>query len=258
MFHHSQYLARMASQPCVKGQPMNIAIIGGGQSAAEAFIDLNDSFPSVQVDMILRGSALKPADDSPFVNEVFSPEFTNLVFQQPHSERERLVNEYHNTNYSVVDIDLIERIYGIFYRQKVSGIARHAFRTLTTVEKATATDAGVELAVRNNATGELTVRRYDAVVLATGYERQMHRTLLEPLARYLGDFEVDRNYKLITDERCKAAIYMQGFCQASHGLSDTLLSILPVRADEIAGSLYEHGNNRGQARPVRDQLLAAV
>jgi L-ornithine N5-oxygenase len=59
--------------------------------------------------VILRGSALKPADDSPFVNEVFSPEFTDLVFQQPDSERERLVNEYHNTNYSVVDVDLIER-----------------------------------------------------------------------------------------------------------------------------------------------------
>jgi L-ornithine N5-monooxygenase len=37
-----------------------------------------------------------------------------------------------------------------------------------------------------------------------------------------------------------------------------LLSILPVRADEIAGSLYEHGNNRGQARPERDLRLAAV
>lgn len=48
VFHHSQYLERMAGQPCVKGQPMKIAIIGGGQSAAEAFIDLNDSFPSVQ------------------------------------------------------------------------------------------------------------------------------------------------------------------------------------------------------------------
>jgi L-ornithine N5-monooxygenase len=258
VFHHSQYLERMTTQPCMNGRPMKIAIIGGGQSAAEAFIDLNDSFPSVQVDMILRGSALKPADDSPFVNEVFSPEFTDLVFQQPHSERERLVNEYHNTNYSVVDIDLIERIYGIFYRQKVSGVARHAFLTLTMIEQATATAAGIELTVRNNATGERTVRCYDAVVLATGYERQMHRTLLEPLAQYLGDFEVDRNYKLITDERCTAGIYMQGFCQASHGLSDTLLSILPVRADEIAGSLYEHGSNRGQGRPVRDQLLAAV
>ena len=258
VFHHSQYLAEMAKQPCINNQPMSIAIIGGGQSAAEAFIDLNDSFPSVQVDMILRGSALKPADDSPFVNEVFSPEFTDLIFQQNSSERERLVNEYHNTNYSVVDIDLIERIYGIFYRQKVSGVARHAFRTLTTVEKATATERGIELTVRNNATGEVTVRAYDAVVLATGYERQMHRKLLAPLEEYLGDFEVDRNYKLITDERCKAGLYMQGFCQASHGLSDTLLSILPIRADEIAGSLYEHGKNRGHSRSVMDLLLATA
>ncbi|MHC8306614.1 lysine N(6)-hydroxylase/L-ornithine N(5)-oxygenase family protein [Pseudomonas sp. PB3P13] len=258
VFHHSQYLAQMARQPCVNNKPMRIAIIGGGQSAAEAFIDLNDSFPSVRVDMILRGSALKPADDSPFVNEVFSPEFTDLVFQQVSSERERLVNEYHNTNYSVVDIDLIERIYGIFYRQKVSGIARHAFRTLTTLEKATSTERGIELSVRNNATGELTVGHYDAVVLATGYERQMHRHLLAPMQEYLGDFEVDRHYKLITDDRCKAGIYMQGFCQASHGLSDTLLSILPIRADEIAGSLYAHGKSRTHSRSVIDVLLAAA
>ncbi|TPQ24998.1 SidA/IucD/PvdA family monooxygenase, partial [Cupriavidus pinatubonensis] len=220
--------------------------------------DLNDSFPSVQVDMILRGSALKPADDSPFVNEVFSPEFTDLVFQQNGSERERLVNEYHNTNYSVVDLDLIERIYGIFYRQKVSGIARHAFRTLTTVEKATAGPLGVELALRNNATGETSLNPYDAVVLATGYERQMHRQLLAPLADYMGDFEVSRDYRIITDERCKAGIYMQGFSQASHGLSDTLLSILPIRADEIAASLYEYDRNRGKSRSVQDLLLATA
>ncbi|WP_047337362.1 lysine N(6)-hydroxylase/L-ornithine N(5)-oxygenase family protein [Pseudomonas protegens] len=258
VFHHSQYLERMAEQPCVAGKKMKVAIIGGGQSAAEAFIDLNDSFPSVQVDLIIRGSALKPADDSPFVNEVFSPEFTDLVFQQASSERERLVNEYHNTNYSVVDIDLIERIYGIFYRQKVSGIARHTFLTLTLVEKAAATDHGIELVLRNSATGACATEHYDAVVLATGYERQMHRQLLAPLQEYLGDFEVDRHYRVITDERCKAGVYMQGFSQASHGLSDTLLSVLPIRAQEIADSLYEHGKSRGHSRSVRDMLLATA
>ncbi|AZC19676.1 MULTISPECIES: lysine N(6)-hydroxylase/L-ornithine N(5)-oxygenase family protein [Pseudomonas] len=258
VFHHSQYLERMAQQPCVNGKPMNIAIIGGGQSAAEAFIDLNDSFPSVQADIIMRGSALKPADDSPFVNEVFSPAFTDLVFQQNDNERERLVSEYQNTNYSVVDIDLIERIYGIFYRQKVSGVPRHAFRTLTTVEKATATDLGIELILRHGASGEREVRHYDAVVLATGYERNLYRDLLAPLQAYLGDFEVDRNYRLITDERCKAGVYLQGFSQASHGLSDTLLSVLPIRAQEIADSLYEHGKTRGHSRSVRDMLLATA
>ncbi|MNG92555.1 L-ornithine 5-monooxygenase [compost metagenome] len=212
----------------------------------------------MQVDLIIRGSALKPADDSPFVNEVFSPEFTDLVFQQPASERERLINEYHNTNYSVVDLDLIERIYAIFYRQKVSGVARHSFHTLTTLEQARSTEQGVELLMRNNATGETQVQHYDAVVLATGYERQLHRQLLAPLDAYLQGYEVDRSYRLLTDERCKASLYMQGFSQASHGLSDTLLSVLPVRADEIAASLYEQDKLRGHQRVAQVSLLATA
>ena len=258
VFHHSHYLERMASQPCVDGKAMRIAIIGGGQSAAEAFIDLNDSFPSVQVDMIMRGSALKPADDSPFVNEVFSPAFTDVVFQQVGAERERLLAEYQNTNYSVVDLDLIERIYGIFYRQKVSGVARQAFRTLTVVEQATPGPLGIELVLRHTASGETSVHHYDAVILATGYERQMHRELLAPLDAYMGDFEVSRDYRIVTDERCKAGIYIQGFSQASHGLSDTLLSVLPIRADEIAASLFAHDRHRGKGRSMQDLLLATA
>ena len=258
VFHHSQYLERMAQQPCVNGQPMRIAIIGGGQSAAEAFIDLNDSYPSVQVDWIMRGSALKPADDSPFVNEVFAPAFTDLIYQQDRAERERLINEYQSTNYSVVDIDLIERIYGVFYRQKVSGVARHTFRNLTSVEKAASTAQGIELALRNTASGEASVQGYDLVILATGYERQLHRQLLAPLADYLGDFEVGRDYRLVTDERCKAGIYMQGFCQASHGLSDTLLSVLPIRSEEIALSLYAHAQRQGSEQTVQELLLATA
>ncbi|HEX8541129.1 MAG TPA: SidA/IucD/PvdA family monooxygenase [Pseudomonas sp.] len=256
VFHHSQYLERMAKQACVNGKPMRIAIIGGGQSAAEAFIDLNDSFPSVQVDMILRGSALKPADDSPFVNEVFSPEFTDLMFSQGGAQREQMIREYHSTNYSVVDIDLIERIYGVFYRQKVSGIARHAFHSLTTVETATATAQGVEMVMRNLASNESKTQVYDAVVLATGYERQLHRHLLAPLAEYMGDFEVSRDYRIKTDARCQASVYMQGFCEASHGLSDTLLSVLPIRADEIAASLYANVAQSHRGASVLERVLA--
>ncbi|HCW0224058.1 TPA: L-ornithine N(5)-monooxygenase PvdA [Pseudomonas aeruginosa] len=257
VFHHSQYLEHMAKQPCSSGKPMKIAIIGGGQSAAEAFIDLNDSYPSVQADMILRASALKPADDSSFVNEVFAPKFTDLIYSREHAERERLLREYHNTNYSVVDTDLIERIYGVFYRQKVSGIPRHAFRCMTTVERATATAQGIELALRDAGSGELSVEIYDAVILATGYERQLHRQLLEPLAEYLGDHEIGRDYRLQTDERCKVAIYAQGFSQASHGLSDTLLSVLPVRAEEISGSLYQHLKPGTAARALHEHALAS-
>lgn len=116
LFHHAHYIKRMAHRTQAPDRPLRVAVIGGGQSAAEAFIDLNDNHPAAQVDLILRGAALKPADDSPFVNDIFSPAYTDLVFGQPEPERERLMREYRNTNYSVVDLDLIERIYGIFYR----------------------------------------------------------------------------------------------------------------------------------------------
>ncbi|MFS2156104.1 lysine N(6)-hydroxylase/L-ornithine N(5)-oxygenase family protein [Pseudomonas sp. Pseusp122] len=237
VFHHAQYLSRIAQHRCARNEPMRVAIVGGGQSAAEAFIDLNDSYPSVQVDLILRNEVLKPADDSPFVNQIFAPENTNLFFNQPENERERLINEFHNTNYSVVDLNLIEQIYGIFYRQKVSGRQRHAFRCRTQVDEASAEEQGVRLALRDIATGHTEVQHYDAVILATGYERKSHKTLLAPLADYLGNFEVERSYRVRAKPALKAGVFVQGFSQSSHGLSDTLLSVLPMRAWEISEAL---------------------
>lgn len=238
VFHHSRYLSALEPLPCHQGKPMRIAVIGSGQSAAEAFIDLHDSFPSVKADMILRASTLKPADDSPFVNEVFSPASTDTMFNLSPQEQERRLDEYRNTNYSVVDPGLIERIYGVLYRQKVSRQFRHALLCRQQVQAAIATPAGLELTLRDLASGQERTHRYDAVVLATGYERKTHRTLLAPLERYLQDYSVDRHYRVLASPELKAAIYLQGFCEDTHGLSDTLLSVLPARAEEIGRSLY--------------------
>ena len=97
---------------------------------------------------------------------------------------------------------------------------------------------GVELALRDLATGEMRRHRYDQVILATGYERTAHRRMLEPLAEYLDGFSVDRCYRLNADERLRAPVFVQGFSQSTHGLSDTLLSVLPIRAAEVATELY--------------------
>lgn len=260
VFHHSRYLSSLAALPCAQGKPMRIAIIGSGQSAAEAFIDLNDSYPSVKVDMIVRASALKPADDSPFVNEVFAPVYTDLVFNQSHPERKKLIDEYHNTNYSVVDIDLLERIYGILYRQKVAHQFRHAVLCRRQVQAATATAEGIELTLQDLATHQHQTHRYDAVILATGYERRSHRELLAPLQGYLNDFGVDRDYRALASDDLQAAVYLQGFCEASHGLSDTLLSVLPIRAAEIGQSLYSTLGNPSAAvfNPLETRALTSA
>lgn len=177
--------------------------------------------------MILRATALKPADDSPFVNEIFAPDYTDLVYNEPAELRSKLIGEYHNTNYSVVDLDLIDRIYGILYRQKVSHQYRHNVLCRRNVDAVVATADGIELTLRDLATGLQQTHRYDAVILATGYERRSHRELLAPLQGYLDDFSADRNYRVLASPDMHASVYLQGFCETTHGLSDTLLSVLP-------------------------------
>lgn len=44
---------------------LRFAVVGGGQSAAEIFNHLSDSFPNAQVRLIIKGASLRPSDDSP-------------------------------------------------------------------------------------------------------------------------------------------------------------------------------------------------
>lgn len=43
----------------------NVAVIGGGQSSAEIFNDLQSRYPNSYITLFTRASALKPSDDSP-------------------------------------------------------------------------------------------------------------------------------------------------------------------------------------------------
>lgn len=238
IFHHAQYLSSIAALKHQGDRPLRIAVVGSGQSAAEVFLDLHGSFPTANVDLIFRNFSLKPADSTPFVNAIFSPNTTDLIFGRSPSEREQWLHEYRHTNYSAVDAPIIEQIYAIFYHQKVSKVVRHGFFNTSNIDWVSATQKGIELIINNLTTGEKTLREYDAVILATGYQRQKHRELLAPLEAYVGNFEVDRHYRMTTDERLEVPVFLQGYSESSHGLSDTLLSVLAIRSDEIATSLH--------------------
>lgn len=65
IIHSSQYATHI-HQIFPKGtQPRTVAVIGGGQSAAECWHDIPSRFPGTQSLLLLRGAALKPSDDSP-------------------------------------------------------------------------------------------------------------------------------------------------------------------------------------------------
>lgn len=234
VFHSSHYLKELTRQK----SPRRIAVVGAGQSAAEIFLDLHNR-PGIEADLITRAWAFKPSDDSPFVNEIFNPEYTDYVFNNPTGQRQALMQEYKSTNYSAPDLALIEQIYNVFYQQKVTGEQRHRFRRRHEVTHAESTADGVRLDITELDSGATETVNFDAVVLATGYRRDVHKTLLDPLKPHLGDFAVDRHYRVFTPPHFKPLIFLQGCCEPTHGLSDTLLSILAARTREICEVLDE-------------------
>lgn len=236
VLHTSCYLdAIMATG--LEAKNARLAVIGGGQSAAEVTVDLRARFPEASVDLIFRGHALKPSDSSPFVNEIFNPEFTDYFYAQGEGQREAIVSNFRNTNYAVIDPDLLDQLYRLLYQQRVMGRPGLSLLPRSEIVMAVAGPSGVELEVADKNDGTSRRSTYDAVVLATGYSRSVSPAFLEPIRRYIEGAALDRNYRLVTTPAFRPQVHLQGYSETSHGLSDTLISVLPMRAQEIANSL---------------------
>lgn len=65
VIHSSQYATNIHKIFPAGTQPKRVAVIGGGQSAAECWHDIPSRFPGAQSVLLIRNAALKPSDDSP-------------------------------------------------------------------------------------------------------------------------------------------------------------------------------------------------
>ena len=184
---------------------------------------------------------------------------------QPPEVRKAAIVEDKGTNYGVVRLELLERIYGTIYEQRIKspdeGSWHHRilpFRQVTRVVDLPTTKR-VSLRIKNvsrgfgqsNGSTEETLD-VDVIFTATGYVRDAHEQMLRP-AEFLRPFSekraesqawhVERNYRVqfrpgsVSDD---SGLWLQGCNEATHGLSDVLLSVLATRAGEVVESIFGH------------------
>ncbi|GHC65364.1 lysine N(6)-hydroxylase/L-ornithine N(5)-oxygenase family protein [Neogemmobacter tilapiae] len=216
---------------------MRIVVLGGGQSAAEIFGDLAGRAEGLRLDLVLRGRAMRPADDSPFVNEVFDPEQTARFHALPKAQRQKSLTTLAATNYAVADGDNIADLYDLLYEQSVQGGDRLTLHSECLPVHAEATAQGLRL-VLDGPEGKRELQA-DMILLATGYDRALDSSVLHGLTRFQTGEPPARDYRLPMVAGFAPAIFVQGYSEATHGLSDTLLSVLALRAEEIARSVVE-------------------
>ncbi|WP_432091963.1 lysine N(6)-hydroxylase/L-ornithine N(5)-oxygenase family protein [Streptomyces sp. NRRL F-5630] len=243
VWHNSTLIPR-AEELARSGAPVRRAVVlGAGQSAAESVDYLHRTFPDAEVCSVFAKYGYTPADDSPFANRVFDPDAVDVYFSAPSEVKQSLLDYHRSTNYSVVDMDLIESLYATAYREKVAGRERLRFLNVSRIREVSP-GAPLDVTVEFLPTGEQEVLATDILVLATGYRPRDLGALLGDAAKLClrddGDaLRVDRDHRVETAPEVTAGIYLQGGTEHTHGLTSTLLSTVAVRAEEIHRSLLD-------------------
>ncbi|GAA3994466.1 lysine N(6)-hydroxylase/L-ornithine N(5)-oxygenase family protein [Streptomyces marokkonensis] len=244
VWHNSELLARIDG---LEGtSPSRFVVVGAGQSAAENVAYLHRRFPGAEVCAVFSRYGYSPADDSGFANRIFDPAAVDDYFTAPGSVKRRLMDYHGNTNYSVVDIDLIDDLYRQMYQEKVLGTERLRFLNVSRLTDVKETPDKVRATVKSLVSGEETLLDADVVVFATGYGPADPLGLLGEVAdRCLRDDEgrvrVERDYRVATDSGLRCGIYLQGGTEHTHGITSSLLSNTAIRVGEILESLVERG-----------------
>ncbi|WP_430330887.1 lysine N(6)-hydroxylase/L-ornithine N(5)-oxygenase family protein [Rhodococcus sp. ACT016] len=255
-FHNHQFLFRIVAMP----EPVHqrFVVLGAGQSAAEVVQYLHSNYPEAEVHSVFSRFGFSPADDSPYANRIFDPHTVDELHAAPTAERERLLELHRGTNYSVVDIELINALYATEYQERVQGQRRLFMRRASEVSAVTETPDGIEVSVRSTLDGLTDTLVCDALVLATGFSATpLHSLFGESFPGVALERGVGRDYRLDTGPGVRAGVYLQGGTEKTHGLTASLLSNVAVRSGEILNSILAHRNiSGGLARLSEDNPYA--
>ncbi|HEX6498919.1 MAG TPA: SidA/IucD/PvdA family monooxygenase [Micromonosporaceae bacterium] len=218
-----------------------LVVVGGAQSAAEMLWTVYQRFPAAECRMIMRSAGLRGYESSAFTNELYYPSFVDQFYAGSPQVRAQVLAEMHRTNYAGLAPGMLDALYRQMYQDRLTGSERIVMHTLTDVLATRMDGDDVVLTVRDRMRGTTSEVRADMVLLGTGFE-QDKPWLIRQTAEAVGvrDIAVDRHYRMITPASVTAGCYLQGVNEDSHGIADSLISVLAVRAGEMVDDLLAH------------------
>ncbi|MEF9904743.1 SidA/IucD/PvdA family monooxygenase [Streptomyces sp. P9-A2] len=229
-----------------------IVVVGGAQSAAELLWAAHRRFPEAQCTMLMRSIGLNAYQSSKFTNELFYPSFIDDFYATRSEIRHQVLREMHVTNYAGLAPAMLETLYREMYQERLQGTERLRMLTLTDVAGARMDGDEVVLTTVDRRTGDREELRCDLVLLGTGFVGDMPAMVRElAAATGAGQATVDRDYRMVLPESYTANCYLQGVNEATHGIADSLLSVLAMRSRDIVTDLLAR---RGAA--ADESLLA--
>ncbi len=240
-FHVSDYTRRTKN---LRGQ--RVGVIGGGQSGAEAFLDLisrSDADLPRRVVWISRRPNFLPIDDSPFTNDYYTPSYSDYFAGLDTATRHALNTRLILTSDGISEATLRQIYQRIYTRRFIDGypdlVALYPDRTVIDVTSAPAKAWNLTLA-HNEHVGVRESVELDVVVWATGY-LPAPMTFLDPLrprlAREGDEYKIDDSFAVLWDGPSENNIFLQNAARGQRGLADVNLSLNSWRSKRILDRL---------------------
>lgn len=252
--HSSAFMSTVPGTFTDHDREWAFAVAGDGQSAGEITHYLLDRYRNASVHLILPGFSLRATDNNPFANEQFFEANVDNFYSSNEANRRDFAASLRTTNYGVVEAGFLDDLYRLVYADEVRGRTRLVVHNGSRLTRAEADDAGVRIRADSRFGGGSRALRVDGLVLATGYRRELDPAMYRDVLPYLdtdGDGRpvVSRDHRVRATEELTCGLYVQGFAEATHGLGDTLLSLLPFRSKQIITAIAKDGGSLARAFP---------
>ena len=220
-----------------------VAIIGGGQTGAEILLHtLNESWGrALEVNFVSRRANLFPLDESPFVNEYFTPDYVRQFAELSTPVKSKVVAEQKLSSDGITE-ELLKELYCKLFSLKLTGTGPNT-KILTSRELAGMVKQGPThcLELRNSLFPEPEFLEADIVILATGFrhslpgilsgiEKQFSRDLV-------GNIALTKDFEVSWSHMDSNHIFMQNFGRNVIGISEPQTSLMAWRSGKILNHL---------------------
>ena len=250
VLHFSKYKSQIAKLHAQGAR--KVAIVGSSQTAAELLLHTTEVYPDMDVHIIMRHRGFPLKDTSPFMSEIYFPEFTEFYFSASPDLKKRIDKDVYRTNYGAADMDVITEVYRQIYHDELHGTNKIVMHRVSDIEAATQHGDKVSVTINNLLKGVRATEDFDAVILATGFKNYggaqgdltippMLADVAHLLALTEGAIDVTGAYELRTNEQTGCKIFLNGLSERFHGMGDAgSLSLASLRALKIASSVNEN------------------
>jgi len=220
-----------------------VAIIGGGQSGAEIVCNLLSEKNNIPDSIVWISKRLNflPIDDSPFTNELFTPQYAKYFYQLNTEKKDTLLLD-HKLASDGISQHTIEKIYRKLYEhrfinQKAEGFKLLPAHRLCSIIK---NIDHYQLDVIDSESDRMKKITADKVILCTGYQYQEPELLskIKPLFNYDDrGLVISDTYQVNWRGSGVCSIYIQNGARHTHGVADPNLSLLAYRSALILNDI---------------------